>query len=159
MPATKKLDEWPQHRVSPEPAHEAWRLLFRVIQGLQEFWHDVAADCGLPLVQLRVLIELGPMGPVPMHEIARLMACDASNVTGLVDRMESRGLLERRTDEHDRRIKLIAVTKAGHELRSRIVKRLATPPPGFETLTIAEQRAIASALGPLAESLSPTENR
>src|SRR5579872_5351760 len=159
MTATKKLDEWPQHKTSTEPAHEAWRLLYRVIRGLKEYWPDVANDCGLPLVQLRVLVELGPMGPVPMHTIAELMACDASNVTGLVDRMESRGLLERRTDEHDRRIKLIAVTKAGHELRAKLVKRLSSPPKSFEALSVTEQRAIASALAPLAESLNATETR
>jgi DNA-binding MarR family transcriptional regulator len=158
MPATRKRptareEEWPRERLSGEPAHEAWRLLFSVIKGLQEFWPSVAADFDVPLVQFRVLLEIGPMEPVPMRRIAELLACDASNVTGLVDRMESRGLLERRLDERDRRIKLIAVTKAGRELRARMLARLATPPPCLEALTAAEKRALASALTPIVESL------
>jgi DNA-binding MarR family transcriptional regulator len=159
MAPTKKLDEWPQRRVSADPASEAWRRFYGVLRGIKDFWPTVAADCDLPLAQLKVLVELGYMAPVPMHVVAECMACDASNVTGLVDRMESRGLLERRLDEHDRRIKLIALTKAGHDLRARILARLEAPPPCFEALTVAEQRAIASALAPLADALNSTETR
>ena len=40
-----------------------------------------------------------------MHEIATRLACDNSNVTGIVDRLEARGLVTRRPGEQDRRVK------------------------------------------------------
>lgn len=138
---------WPAEPVSDAPAHEAWRSLFLVIQRLKEFWPSIAAEFDMPMAQMRVLFEVAPIAPVPMTRIADLMACDASNVTGLVDRMEQRGLLERRTDEHDRRIKLIAVTRAGLALRDKISARMAAPPPPIAALSAQEQRALAKALG------------
>jgi DNA-binding MarR family transcriptional regulator len=142
---------WPQEAVKADPAHEAWRRLFNAIQLVKELFPRVASEFDLPLAQMRLLFELAPIAPVPMTRIAELMACDASNVTGLVDRMESRGLLERRVDDNDRRIKLIAVTREGLALRERICARLSEPPPSIESLSRTEQRALAKALAPLVE--------
>jgi Mn-dependent DtxR family transcriptional regulator len=48
-----------------------------------------------------------------MVSLARSLHCHDSNVTGLVDRLEQRGLIERQSNPNDRRVKLIALTKAG----------------------------------------------
>ena len=55
-----------------------------------------------------------------MSKLAVGLRCEPSNVTGLVDRLEKRGLVERRTDAHDRRVKLIAPTAEGSELSARV---------------------------------------
>jgi DNA-binding MarR family transcriptional regulator len=55
-----------------------------------------------------------------MSKLAVGLRCEPSNVTGLVDRLEKHGLVERRTDPQDRRIKLIAPTEAGTELSGRV---------------------------------------
>ena len=69
-------------------------------------------------------------------ERARLrLACDNSNVTGLIDRLEARGLVARQPSSYDRRVKHVVLTDAGRDLRERMLERVARPPPGFERLT------------------------
>jgi DNA-binding MarR family transcriptional regulator len=77
-----------------------------------------------------------------MSVLAGYLACDASNVTGLVDRLEGRGLVERRNAEHDRRVKLLALTEAGVELRRRLMARMAEPPPAITALSPADLRSL-----------------
>lgn len=55
-------------------------------------------------------------GPASQRELAAALKCDASNVTGIVDRLESRGLLERHVDPADRRVKRIHLTDAGRRV-------------------------------------------
>ena len=70
-----------------------------------------------------------------MVSLARSLHCHDSNVTGLVDRVEQRGLIERQSDPSDRRVKLIALTKAGETLRSRLLERIFEPVPFIAVLT------------------------
>ena len=60
-----------------------------------------------------------------MHEIASRLACDSSNVTGIVDRLEARGLVTRRPCERDRRVKQIVPTALGLEVRDALRARMA----------------------------------
>ena len=53
-----------------------------------------------------------------MSRLADTLSCDASNVTGLVDRLESRGLVRRQPSAEDRRVKVLQLTPAGSRLRS-----------------------------------------
>ena len=48
-----------------------------------------------------------------MRKIAQKLKCEPSNITGIVDRLEARGLVERRPDPADRRVKLAAPTEEG----------------------------------------------
>src|SRR4051795_461598 len=54
--------------------------------------------------------------PRPMGDLAQQMHCDSSNITGIVDRLSERGLVERTAAEGDRRVKLVALTGPGREL-------------------------------------------
>ena len=54
--------------------------------------------------------------PLSMGELADRLFCDASNVTGIVDRLEARGLVERQADPDDRRVRRLVLTDAGREL-------------------------------------------
>jgi DNA-binding MarR family transcriptional regulator len=60
---------------------------------------DVADEVGLSVAQLDVLRRLRHHGPTPMRRLAEQMNCEASNLTGLVDRLEIRDLVERRPEE------------------------------------------------------------
>jgi DNA-binding MarR family transcriptional regulator len=81
-----------------------------------------------------------------MGELAALMRCDNSNMTGIVDRLEERGLVERTAAERDRRVKLIALTAHGRELREELNRRMAAPPEVIENLSAADRRALRDIL-------------
>jgi DNA-binding MarR family transcriptional regulator len=55
-----------------------------------------------------------------MSALARTLACDASNVSQIVARLESRGLVERTVDDADRRVKLVRITPAGRRTYRRV---------------------------------------
>jgi DNA-binding MarR family transcriptional regulator len=84
-----------------------------------------------------------------MRALARAWACDASNVTWMVDRLESRGLVERRMLPSDRRVKTVALTPLGASTKAELFTRLNEPPADFPPWTGhpagAARRAGASA--------------
>lgn len=67
----------------------------------------------LSLVHLQVLMALETEGPLPMRGLAETMDVSQASVTGIVDRMEQRGLVERRRHDEDRRIVRVALTELG----------------------------------------------
>jgi DNA-binding MarR family transcriptional regulator len=70
-----------------------------------------------------------------MGELAQNLRCDNSNVTGIADRLEAAGLLERRPHAHDRRVKTLVLTRKGEELRAAYDARLAMVPPELQALS------------------------
>jgi DNA-binding MarR family transcriptional regulator len=82
--------------------------------------YDAAAEAHeLSGAQAR-LLALVVMEPRPMSKLAADLHCEPSNVTGLVDKLERRGLVERRVGTADRRVKLIATTASGAELSAKV---------------------------------------
>jgi DNA-binding MarR family transcriptional regulator len=85
------------------------------------------------------LLALVVTEPRPMSRLALGLHCEPSNVTGLVDRLEKRGLVTRRTDPQDRRVKLIAPTEAGRELSARVWANLTFAAEPLKELEHAER--------------------
>jgi DNA-binding MarR family transcriptional regulator len=127
-----------------EPAEEAWELLMDVFGQSRPRMLDIQAEYGLKPPQFFALQALDE--PVPMSGIANLLRCDRSAVTWITDRLEERGYVERRSDERDRRVKLLVLTDEGRRVREEIRARLASPPPALERLTRAEQRTLRDLL-------------
>ena len=88
-----------------------------------------------------------------MSALAERLFCDASNVTGIVDRLESRGLVERGSAEGDRRVKALTLTAAGVELREQVLTVMNEPPDAIASLTTADQRALRDILARAVERL------
>jgi DNA-binding MarR family transcriptional regulator len=99
----------------------------------------VANEFDLSPMALRMLYELRPGQERPMRDIADTVGCDASNITGIADRLEARGLIERRDAPGDRRVKLIALTGDGELLRAQVLDRLYHPPEALMRLSREEQ--------------------
>jgi DNA-binding MarR family transcriptional regulator len=99
----------------------------------------VGEDLGLSIAQLDVLRQLHAHGPTPMRRLAETMNCEASNLTGLVDKLERRGLVQRQDHPADRRVRVLALTDAGTEM-SRQVWAAVTNRCPFMNLS-AEDRA------------------
>ena len=79
-------------------------------------------------------------GPMPMRQLATEMGYDASHITGIVDRLESRGFVERRADSRDRRVKLLVVTERGHTVQREVERLAFAGNPILDRLT-ADQRS------------------
>lgn len=94
-------------------------LIGTVVARYYEEYDHAAAEHSLTGAQARVLGLLS-IQPMPMRRIARKLKCEPSNVTGIVDRLESRGLVERRPDPSDRRVKLAAPTEKGRDTARRL---------------------------------------
>lgn len=99
-------------------------LLVATYERLRRSYAAAAAEAGLGPAEAKVLTYARAGDPQPMRTLARTLGYDASNLTGLVDRLEDRGLLERRVDAQDRRVKTVTLTQAGEALVDRLAARL-----------------------------------
>ena len=130
-----------------DPAAQASKALFTLFAGERPpRFLRVAHQFELSPPQLNVLRMLEPGSELAMSVMAEALYCDPSNVTGIVDRLEARGLIERRIDSDDRRVKRIALTREGSRLRERVLAKLYEPPAALERLTESEQRQLARLL-------------
>jgi DNA-binding MarR family transcriptional regulator len=127
-----------------ESSAEVWGL-FRTLFGQhRRRFLIAAAELDLHPAQAGALLQLG--SPLPMNELAALLACDNSNVTGLIDRLEARGLVARQPSSEDRRVKHVVLTAAGRRLRERMLVRVGRPSRGFERLSPDERRQLGDLL-------------
>ena len=127
-----------------EPAAEAWELCMELFGVHRPRMLDIQAEYGLKPPQFFALQALDD--PVPMSSVANVLRCDRSAVTWITDRLEERGYVERRSDERDRRVKLLALTDEGRRVREEIRMRLSVPPEALGRLSRAEQRALRDLL-------------
>jgi DNA-binding MarR family transcriptional regulator len=88
-----------------------------------------------------------------MRTLARAWGCDASNVTWTVDRLERRGLVERRMLPSDRRVKTVVLTPLGASTKAELFTRLHEPPADLLALDRATLLALRDALHRLPASL------
>jgi DNA-binding MarR family transcriptional regulator len=134
------------------PADEAWGILLQLLGAGRRRFLTVASEHDLHPAQAGALMQMEPETAMPMHELATMLACDNSNVTGIVDRLEARGLVTRRPYAQDRRVKHILLTTAGADLRDRIRARMADPPEAIRSLSPADQRLLRDVLRRAVES-------
>jgi len=93
-----------------------WKALHAVETYAQ---HSIAEleMCGSDFSVLEALLHKGPL---PINEIGRKVLLTSGSITVAVDRLESKGLVERRASGTDRRAKIVHLTKAGSELITRV---------------------------------------
>jgi DNA-binding MarR family transcriptional regulator len=94
--------------------------------------------------------------PASMGEMAQALACDPSNVTGLVDRMAARGLVCRVTDAKDQRVKHVVLTDQGRAQRAALQARLFARSPAIDTLAPHERRQLLLLLRKLTPGIGET---
>ena len=130
---------------------EAWGLLVRMFFAQRANLPGLAGDLELSPAQCHVLHLIDPERPIPMGRLADTLACDRSNVTGLVDRLEARGLIERQPSAADRRVKVLVLTPAGVQVRAVLVQRMTAAPAALDRLTDRERRMLVRLLRRLLE--------
>jgi DNA-binding MarR family transcriptional regulator len=127
---------------SHDPAHEAWDVLAALVYPPP--FIAIARELGLSPATFGALRALDQ--PRTMGEMATLLHCDNSNVTGIVDGLEERGLAARNPAADDRRVKLVAITAKGRRIRSHLVKAVEKPPEWLTGLSAADQRTLRDLL-------------
>ena len=93
--------------------------LFQVVDRARTDFEAVAAGLGLTGQQARALLFLH--APRPMSDLADHLQCDRSNITGIADRLERAGAVERVAGA-DRRVKLLRLTPAGERQREQLAE-------------------------------------
>lgn len=128
-----------------DPGSEAWSLIHWMMVDNKSRFLAIGHEFDLAPQQTIALRILGG-GPRKMGELAKILACDSSNVTGITDRLEERGLVSRTSAESDRRVKLLVLTKEGEQLREEITERLAEPPASIASLDESDQATLRDIL-------------
>jgi DNA-binding MarR family transcriptional regulator len=134
-----------------ELATDVWKAMAEfTFANFQRSGHvRLLRELGLTPGHLKALAVLDPEEPRPMRALADALSCDASQVTWLVDRLEERGLVERRARANDRRVKTVALTPAGVAARSRLQAMYYEPPEELLTLEVAALEALRNDLAVL----------
>src|SRR5216684_6933882 len=135
---------------APTRSEEITRLVLDLGRSLSSHFDAQMSRLNLTLPQAMLLRQLGEA--LPMNEAAGKLHCDPSNVTGIVDRLEARGLIARRQLSTDRRVKNLVLTAKGRALKRRVDSILSSA-PGVSGLAAAEQATLRDLL---ARSLTPT---
>ena len=129
-------------------AAEVWRRLFDFIISTSAQRGEVLGRYGLTPNDSRALYALDSNGRT-MQSLAREWACDPSNATFIVDRLEERRLAERRSLEGDRRVKLVALTPLGVKTKAALTRDLYRPPSELLALGRADLEVLLSAAAKL----------
>ncbi|MEW6681411.1 MAG: MarR family transcriptional regulator [Nitrospirota bacterium] len=121
--------------------------LRRIFKAIQQYSEDVFKEFGVTGPQLWALRTIYTQGPLSMGELSRSMYLHISTASGVVDRLERRGYVERNREDSDRRVVKISLTSAG----KRLVQRGPEAAQGkllhgLESLSSAEVRVIRSSL-------------
>jgi MarR family transcriptional regulator, organic hydroperoxide resistance regulator len=132
--------------VTPAPSVEAeiGELMVRLLSSAKDHFMRGLAEMDLTSAQGFALHHLE--APLSMRQLADEMGYDASHITGIVDKLEALGLVERRPDPRDRRIKLLVTTAKGRALRRRIQDQVFDRQPILDRLDAAERRRLLALL-------------
>jgi len=121
-----------------ELAAQVWQRLFDFIIATAAERNRVLGSYDLTPNDSRALFALDGKAGRSLGSLAEEWGCDASYATSVVDRLEARGLAERRPQPGDRRVKLAVLTSAGVKLRTALARELYKPPRELTELTAAD---------------------
>jgi DNA-binding MarR family transcriptional regulator len=97
----------------------------------------------LTVQQLRALTVLQLDGPSGAHRLADVLGVSAATVSGIVDRLAAAGMVERRPDPHDRRVRLVATTPRGADAVRELAAREEPTQHLLARLDLDDLRALA----------------
>ena len=132
-------------------AARAWQLLVKFFFAQRAHVPSAGSAFELSPAQCHVLHLIEPGRPLPMSRLAGTLSCDASNVTGLIDRLESRGLVERQPSLQDRRVKALQLTAAGRQVRSKLLAQMEKQSHPLSRLSVRQQRTLVTLLEALVD--------
>ncbi|MBW1942792.1 MAG: MarR family transcriptional regulator [Deltaproteobacteria bacterium] len=155
MPADRNQ---PDKRTPTEKEALTREIIFavrRMLQAKELYTKELNKKYQVSSSQLNCILALDENGPLPPSQIARHIMVNSSTVTGIIDRLEKKGLVERKRISYDRRIITIELTEAGKHLAQN------APPPiqqrvldGLKSMPAKEIEQIVHSLKCLTNMLS-----
>src|SRR5258708_3616790 len=130
----------------PDLANDTWRRMTELFLSRKQQVMEIAAAHALNPGAMNALLFLEPGQPCSMGTLADAWKCDASNVTWLVDRLEERGLAERRPHATDRRVRTVALTRKGTKVRAQIESKLFEAPASLRELSLSDLETLGRIL-------------
>ncbi len=139
----------------PPAPRDLARLMIRAAEAAKRAFADAVGTEGLTSQQARAIFFL--QQPRAMTELAEHLRCDASNITGIADRLSRAGWVTRVPGE-DRRVRLLTLTDEGVALRQRVSRAVLSNPFPTDRLSGAEQHQLTGLLTLLLRDDSPGED-
>jgi DNA-binding MarR family transcriptional regulator len=121
-------------RARRKQADRLWRELYDAILDIHDRNIAALTSRGLTGGEIKALLKLKPGEAVPMGALAERWRSDASTVTWMADRLERKGLVERRAQPGDRRVRTLALTSAGEAELAAVHQQLYQPPRWWNQL-------------------------
>jgi DNA-binding MarR family transcriptional regulator len=125
---------------------QAWRLFFDFFMRTRPQRDKLLSRLGLTPNDARGLSNLDATEGRTMRSLAEAWDCDASNATFIVDRLEARGLVERRPHPEDRRVRSVVLTARGVRLKRQLQEGLYAPPEELSRLKPSELETLTHLL-------------
>lgn len=135
----------PDPSAAPDCSEAIVYSVYELVHQWQDLTDERAREFGLTGQQAAVLMNLSREQP-SMRDLADRLRCDASNITGLISRLEKRDLVCRVEDPTDRRVKRVHLTPSGQRLARRIRPRFFEGSPSVAGLSATDQRALLTLL-------------
>jgi MarR family 2-MHQ and catechol resistance regulon transcriptional repressor len=107
--------------VGPMPAKETsgvhiWLVLWKSAEAVRHYAEESIQSLGVCRSDFGVLEALLHKGPLPVNEIGRRVLLTSGSITTAIDRLEAKGLVQRRADDTDRRARIVHLTKLGRRM-------------------------------------------
>jgi DNA-binding MarR family transcriptional regulator len=109
-------------------AADVWRLMIETAMAQFGQASGMLQSLGLTPGHMKLLMHIDEGEGPSMGSLAQSFRCDASTMTWLVDRLEERGLVERRMLPTDRRVKAVALTPLGIKTKAELLEQFYEPP-------------------------------
>jgi DNA-binding MarR family transcriptional regulator len=115
-------------------AASVWRMMFDLLMRTAPQRTKILSERGLTPNDSRALFSIERHKGRTMRSLADEWQCDPSYTTWVVDRLEKLGLAERRAVSHDRRVKLVMLTRKGEKTRADLLNEFHRPPSDLAAL-------------------------
>lgn len=125
MPTNKRLQEAPRsedHSVEHDASRHLYFNLGRVVRRVYNLYHQPLAVFGITPSQFFVFNALWVEDGINFSDLAKRVAIDVSTLTGIIDRMERAGYVERIPDEKDRRAVRLFLTEKAKDTGPAVLK-------------------------------------
>jgi DNA-binding MarR family transcriptional regulator len=119
-----------------------WQALFDLLIRSAPVRTASLARRGLTPNDSRALFSLDPRTGRSMRSLADEWECDPSNATFIVDRLEELGFASRQPLLHDKRVKLVVLTRKGEKARTELLREFHQPPAEFDRLDRVDLEAL-----------------